>query len=334
MIAQRPLPDRSQSRLMVVRRSGDGLEHSRFACLPEHLSAGDVLVVNRSRVVPARLFVRRRTGGRVEVLFLRKLAGRTFRALVNPAGKLKIGEELTGENGSFVLEVTEKPSSREVDLVPAGNASIEELMDEFGHVPLPPYIRRLDEEKDRERYQTVFADEPGSVAAPTAGLHFDAPLLEAIRDRGVKIVSVVLHVGPGTFLPLAEEEVEKNVLHRERFGIGAEALEAIRRAKGEGGKVVAVGTTTTRVLEACSAMGVFSRPGAARAFEGETDLFIYPGYRFDVVDALVTNFHLPRSSLLLLVCAFLGRERALACYEEAVKEEYRFYSYGDAMLIV
>jgi S-adenosylmethionine:tRNA ribosyltransferase-isomerase len=332
-IAQKPLEKRDASRLMVIdRHSGDSI-HAVFHDLPSYLSARDIVVVNRSRVMPARLFAYRETGGAVEVFVTRVETDRVFRALIGSSKRPKKGETLRAKDGSFSLKIEETLDAREMRLSVASSRAIGDILEEKGHVPLPPYIRRADEVEDRIRYQTVYADEAGSVAAPTAGLHFDPLLLERLRASGVEILSVVLHVGLGTFLPLDSEVVEDNSLHSERFSIEREVLQKIRDGKKEGKRIIAVGTTVTRVLESIHAQGLFDRTQPGRSVEGETELFIYPGFDFHVVDGLITNFHLPKSSLLLLVCAFLGREKTLACYNEAVSCKYRFYSYGDAMFI-
>jgi S-adenosylmethionine:tRNA ribosyltransferase-isomerase len=353
LIAQHALPDRASSRLMVVDRSaavsngdtspqGDpAVKHAAFRDLPTYLDENDVLVVNRSRVIPARIFVHRATGGRVELLFIRERRGGEFEAWVRPIGRLRSGEVLRGEADRggdeyefvFVEQIEAREGVLRLRSKTAGRVALEDVFEKLGHVPLPPYIRRPDEPEDHARYQTVYAREKGSVAAPTAGLHFDRPLLDAIAERGVTIAQLVLHVGPGTFSPLDEDEVAANRLQSESFEIPVETAAVIRDALAQGRRIVAVGTTVTRALESAHAMGAFNAAPPKRRIAGETDLFIYPGYEFRVVDRLITNFHLPRSSLLLLVCAFLGRERTLACYRTAVRESYRFYSYGDAMLI-
>ncbi|MBI4720951.1 MAG: tRNA preQ1(34) S-adenosylmethionine ribosyltransferase-isomerase QueA [Chitinivibrionia bacterium] len=333
LIAQEPLPERTGSRLMVVDRSSGARRHEVFADAFRFMGNGDVLVVNRSRVVPARLFCKRATGGEVEVLFVGKLGEGAFRALLRPAGKIRIGETVEGANGRFSLRMMRRIAAREAELETAAGGGIDDILRDFGHVPLPPYISRPDRPGDRERYQTVYARENGSVAAPTAGLHFNETLLETLEAGGVQVLSVVLHVGPGTFLPLDEETVERNSRPAEACCIDGRAAAGLRRAKAEGRRIVAVGTTVTRVLESAYRSGHIQALGEHEEFCGETDLFIYPGFEFKVVDGLFTNFHLPRSSLLLLVSAFLGREKTLECYEEAVQRRYRFYSYGDAMLI-
>jgi S-adenosylmethionine:tRNA ribosyltransferase-isomerase len=333
LIAQQPLDDRSASRLMVVERAMDAIDHSGFAALPAWLVPGDVIVLNRSRVIPARLFVRRPTGGRVELFVTRILANGSVRTLANPMRRLRPGDELLGEDGGFACRVLERLSDREIHVQFESSFDTVGILDKFGHVPLPPYINRPDNPSDRSRYQTVFADENGSVAAPTAGLHFTRGLLDELRDSGVVVTSLLLHVGLGTFLPLDHEEVEKNKLHREFFSISGKTLEIIATARSEGRRVIAVGTTVTRVLETICARGLLDEFDAASEHAGQTDLFIYPGYEFGCVGGLITNFHLPKSSLLLLVSAFLGVEKTLACYKTAVESGYRFYSYGDAMFI-
>jgi S-adenosylmethionine:tRNA ribosyltransferase-isomerase len=333
LIAQVPLEDRTASRLMVVDRPGGELQHAFFKDLPEFLDERDVLVVNRSRVVPARLFVQRKTGGRVEILYTRSGEGGAFTALANPIRKLEAGDVLTGGDGAFAFRVLEKMTERELRLEMATPQGILEVLDRYGHTPLPPYIRRPDEPSDRGRYQTVFAEENGSVAAPTAGLHFSDSLVDGLRSAGIRVMSVVLHVGLGTFLPLERDAVEKNVLPGETYSIEGRTARELQEAKEQGKRIVAVGTTVTRVLETAFRRGLFESPDAETTYSGETNLFIYPGVEINFVDRLITNFHLPRSSLLLLVCALLGTDRTLACYREAVARKYRFFSYGDAMLI-
>jgi len=329
LIAQEPLAERDASRLLVLARATGTLSHRVFSDLPELLRPGDLLVTNRSRVLPARLLGRREGGGAAEILLVRRREPTIWDAMVRPSRRLRPGSvvEIAPD---FRVRV-EGPSATALRLVhllldaPAAAAAI----DRHGHVPLPPYIRRADTREDRERYQTVFARETGSVAAPTAGLHFTPELLDRLRGRGVERAEIVLHVGPGTFRPVAVADVREHRVDPERFTIPPETAAALDRARAEGRRVVAVGTTATRALESALAA-----PGRLRPGDGETDLVIVPGFRFRATDALVTNFHLPRSSLLLLVSAFAGRERVLAAYSEAVRERYRFYSYGDAMLVV
>jgi S-adenosylmethionine:tRNA ribosyltransferase-isomerase len=333
-IAQEPLPQRSASRLMVLDRASGARQHRLFSDLPELLAPGDLLVVNRSRVFPARLVGHRQGGGRAEVLLVRDRGDGTWHALVRPGRRLRAGATVQIADDLVVrLErprdtaVSDEPALRTVSLI-ARDGDVAAAIERHGHVPLPPYIRREDTAADRERYQTIFAREAGSVAAPTAGLHFTQTLLGALSARGVAIAEVVLHVGPGTFRPVEVDDVTQHRVAPEAFSISAETAEAVSQARRRGGRVVAVGTTTTRALETAA-----DGDGGVRAGDGETALVVVPGYRFRAVDALVTNFHLPRSSLLLLVAAFAGRVWILEAYTEAVREGYRFYSYGDAMLI-
>ena len=333
LIAQKPAPERTASRLLVAARAGDDPpHHETFSKLPELLRAGDVLVVNRTRVVPARLRARRdKDGLEIEVFFVRAHGEREFDAWARPMRKLKVGDVLHVGEATICYQHRENERDARFALE-TGATTVDELLEKTGHVPLPPYIQRPDAHSDRDRYQTVFARERGSVAAPTAGLHFDDTLVDALRQRGVDVRDLVLHVGPGTFQPLPHSIVEENRLASEAFEIDADTLRAVADAKGDGRRVIAVGTTTTRVLETAAQRGWLQAPFEDR--RGETDLFIYPGYEFRAIDGLITNFHLPRSSLFMLVCAFVRTERALALYNEAVARQYRFYSYGDAMLIV
>jgi S-adenosylmethionine:tRNA ribosyltransferase-isomerase len=329
LIAQEPLPARDASRLMVLDRVTGARRHHVFRDLPDLLRPGDLVVVNRSRVFPARLRGTRPGGGQAEVLLLRDTGGDVWEALVRPARRLRPGLRVTVGEG-LEVEMLDPPGHadgrRRIRLLAADGATAAAL-ERLGRVPLPPYIRRADRPADRARYQTVYARESGSVAAPTAGLHFTPALLDRLRARGIERAEVILHVGPGTFRPVQVEDVRAHTVPAEPFRLPAETAEAVARTRARGGRVVAVGTTTTRVLE------TQARSGPVTAGEGETDLVVVPGFAFRAVDALVTNFHLPRSSLLLLVAAFAGRERILAAYAEAVARGYRFYSYGDAMLI-
>jgi len=332
LIAQEPARERAASRLLVCARDGSrDPVHTTFDHLPEFLRAGDVLVLNRTRVVPARLIAHRGDGLEVEVLFIRETSGGRFAAWVRPLKKLRPGDELRLSE-SAAIRFVERGEEREGIFAPAeAGARVLDLLEAHGHVPLPPYIHRADVSVDRERYQTVFAREPGSVAAPTAGLHFDDAMLARLAAAGVDVRPLVLHVGPGTFQPLDHDVLEENRLHAEPFTIDASLLAAIAAAKNDKRRVIAVGTTATRALETIAARGWLDEAPADR--QGETDLFIHPGHEFRVVDALLTNFHLPKSSLLALVCAFAGTERVLAWYREAVAREYRFFSYGDAMFV-
>lgn len=328
-IAQVPPPERDAARLLRVERRGSALDHRSVSALPELLRSGDLLVVNTTRVVRARLRGSKETGGAAEALLLGPGGSPgEYRALLRCRGRLRVGQKFrfTRGEGSQDAEIRELGERGEVLLVFVGDADPHAL----GEMPLPPYIRRPSAEPlDEERYQTVFAREPGSVAAPTAGLHLTKPLLALLEERGVSVASVVLHVGAGTFRPLEEADLAKGSLHPEFYTLPDATADAIAATRAAGGRVVAVGTTSARVLESCA-----NDEGTATAGEGETRLFLRPGSPFQLVDGLLTNFHLPRSSLLLLVCAFAGRERVLAAYAKAVASDYRFYSYGDAMLIL
>lgn len=314
-IAQEPAP-RGESRLLVLDAEGPE-RHRRVRDLPGLLRPGDLLVLNDTRVIPARLYGRRGEG-KMEVLLVEKLGEQDWEALVRPGRRARPGTEIVFEG--LTAEVVDK---REDRYRLRFSEPVEPHLDRLGHIPLPPYIHRPDEAADRERYQTVFARTPGAIAAPTAGLHFSERLLEEIAAAGVGIARVTLHVGIGTFKPVSVERVEDHRMDRERYEVGEETAEAIRRTRESGGRIVAVGTTVVRTLES----------SGGEAGSGSTELFITPGFQFRVVDALLTNFHLPRSTLLMLVSAFAGRERVLAAYEEAIREGYRFYSYGDAMLV-
>ena len=330
LIAQAPLARRDASRLMVVHRDSGTIEHRRFTDLAQLLEPRDLLVVNRSRVVRARLLGRRfGSGARAEIFLLSPLGGDRYEALVSPGGKLKPGRAVEIAPGftADVLSVTER-RTRVVQLRAEG-ASVEEAIEAHGHIPLPPYITRMDEAADVERYQTVYAREAGSVAAPTAGLHFTPELLAAIAERGVNRAEVVLHVGAGTFKPVEVEDPAEHVMHEERYTIPELTAEAHAAARRDGGRVWAVGTTTIRTLE--SEIG---DDGRVRAGSGETRIFIRPPATLRAVDAVVTNFHLPRSTLIMLVAAVAGYDLTMQAYREAIAERYRFYSYGDAMAIV
>jgi len=330
LIAQQPLPQRDSSRLLVLERRTGALQHRRFHDLPDLLAPGDLLVVNRSRVLPARLLGRRAGGGGAEILLVRQVEGPRWEALLRPGRRLRPGARVEMAQG-FEAVVLSGPVSvqgcRPVELL-AADGDWRAAVERHGHVPLPPYVRRPDTPADRERYQAVYAREEGSVAAPTAGLHFTPALLERLVRRGVERAELVLHVGPGTFRPVEVEDVRRHRVDPERYEIPAATAAAVARTRAAGRRVVVVGTTTTRALESAA-----NGEGQVAAGPGETDLVIVPGRPFRVADALVTNFHLPRSSLLLLVAAFAGRERLFAAYAEAVRERYRFFSYGDAMLV-
>jgi S-adenosylmethionine:tRNA ribosyltransferase-isomerase len=332
-IAQRPAEPRDASRLMVLHRADGRIEHALFRDLGRFLRAGDLLVLNDTRVFPARTIGTRSTGGKVEVFFLRDLGRGLWEAMIRAHGRPKSGEYLQLEDGRLVVKLAEKtPAGQWTVLVPRP-ADLLKTLQEIGRTPLPPYVRRSEdrslEADDRERYQTVYARQTGAVAAPTAGLHFTEVLLQALREQGVGTAQITLHVGLGTFQPIKVADVRRHRMHAEFFSIDAKAAARIAEVKRAGGRVVAVGTTSCRALETAAAS-----PQGFGPCQGESRLYVYPPYTFKMTDALLTNFHLPRSTLLLLVAAFAGRERILGTYQEARQSGYRFYSYGDAMLII
>ena len=327
LIAQDPLEDRSSSRLMVLDRQTGDVEHRHFTDILEYLHPGDCLVINNTKVIPARLFgVKEDTQAKIEVLLLKRKENDIWETLVKPGKKAKPGTKLVFGDGLLTAEV--------VDVVEEGNRLIqfhydgifEEILDQRGQMPLPPYITH--QLKDKNRYQTVYAKYDGSAAAPTAGLHFTKELLQKVKDMGVDIAEVTLHVGLGTFRPVKVDNVLDHHMHSEFYMVSQEAADKINRAKENGHRVIAVGTTSTRTLEAAA-----DENGHLQETSGWTEIFIYPGYQFKVIDALITNFHLPQSTLVMLVSALAGREHVLHAYETAVKEKYRFFSFGDAMLI-
>ena len=327
LIAQDPLEDRSSSRLMVLDRQTGDVEHRHFTDILEYLHPGDCLVINNTKVIPARLFgVKEDTQAKIEVLLLKRKENDIWETLVKPGKKAKPGTKLVFGDGLLTAEV--------VDVVEEGNRLIqfhydgifEEILDQLGQMPLPPYITH--QLKDKNRYQTVYAKYDGSAAAPTAGLHFTKELLQKVKDMGVDIAEVTLHVGLGTFRPVKVENVLDHHMHSEFYMVSQEAADKINRAKESGHRVIAVGTTSTRTLEAAA-----DENGRLHETSGWTEIFIYPGYQFKVIDALITNFHLPQSTLVMLVSALAGREYVLHAYEIAVKERYRFFSFGDAMFI-
>lgn len=356
-IAQQPLEDRAASRLLVFDRASGAVQDSPFRSFPELLQPGDLLVVNDTRVLPARLFARRagihaqpissrnpaaqeHLQGRAEVMLTKQHAPLEWSALVRPGRKLPVGERLMffseeadpDENAAPLLmaQIVSRGEFGERRLRFDPVSDFYAALDRLGHMPLPPYIHREDNSVDKERYQTIFASERGSVAAPTAGLHFTPGILAAIRARGVEIASLTLHVGLGTFQPVRVERLEEIHLHTERYTLPEPTAQAVNRALREGRRVIAVGTTTVRTLEHCAVM---ANSAELRAHSGETQMFIAPGYEFCVVRGLLTNFHLPQSTLLMLVCAFGGKENVLAAYNHAVAEQYRFFSYGDCMFL-
>lgn len=330
LIAQAPSSERDKARLMVVERQGTGIEHSCFAALPNYLRPGDLLVLNDTKVLPARLLGRRKqTGGRVEILLLSPVGEARWRVLMKRSKRLKVGEELVFGQGELVGTLVAKEDEGKGLVDFHSEAPFLEVLERVGQVPLPPYISREPTDWDRERYQTVYAQRLGSAAAPTAGLHFTPQLLETLRAQGVGTAFLTLHIGLGTFRPVQTERIEDHRMHSEFFQVDESCAQAIARVKEEGGRVIAVGTTVVRALEATAKI-----LGEVKAYSGWTDIFIYPGFEFQVIDGLITNFHLPCSTLLMLVCAFGGHQRILEAYRRAVREKYAFYSYGDGMLII
>ena len=327
-IAQHPVTPRDHSRLLVAGKDGS-LSDRIFYQITDYLHEGDVLVVNKSKVIPARLYAEScETGSPMELLLLRQKELDVWSCMVKPGKKAKPGKTFSIGGGKLIAEIlsVEENGDRVVKFTHDPSKTLMELLDEIGNMPLPPYI--TEKLADKNRYQTVYAEVDGSAAAPTAGLHFTPELLEKIREMGVKIVSVVLHVGIGTFRPVKEEDITKHPMHSEFFFVPDETAEEIRRAKKEGRRVISVGTTSCRTMESA-----FDFDGSLLRKEGNTDIFIYPGYSFRVVDALITNFHLPESTLIMLVCSLLGYDNTMAAYRHAVEEKYRFFSFGDAMFV-
>ncbi len=327
LIAQEPLADRASSRLMVLDKNTGAVQHKHFYDIESLLREGDVLVMNDTKVLPARLYgVKEGTGGAIEFLLLNKRTINEWEVILRPGRRAKPGARFVFGNGELKAEI--------LDVINDGNRLVrfeyegvfEEILDRLGEMPLPPYITKKLEDKDR--YQTVYAEHTGSAAAPTAGLHFTPELIKRLEDKGVIIAKLTLHVGLGTFRPVKTEEITEHKMHSEYYVLPEETAAAINKAKAEGRRVISVGTTSTRVLETAGAEG-----GELRAQSGYTNIFIYPGKKFNVIDGLITNFHLPESTLIMLVSALAGRENVLAAYEEAVKEKYRFFSFGDAMYI-
>jgi S-adenosylmethionine:tRNA ribosyltransferase-isomerase len=325
LIAQQPLPERSASRLLTLDGNSGQYRDRQFRDLPEFLKPGDLLVFNDTRVIPARLFGHKESGGKVELLIERVLDQHRALSHVRASKSPKPGQRLLLEAG---IEAT--VAGRQDDLFElrfSGEDNLVTLLERHGHMPLPPYIQRDDALADRERYQTVYASQPGAVAAPTAGLHFDQAMLDQLGQMGVRSTTVTLHVGAGTFQPVRVEDIREHRMHSEIIDVSGDVCRQVTDTRARGGRVVAIGTTAVRCLETAS------HDGECRPYSGETDIFIYPGYRFRAVDALLTNFHLPESTLLMLVSAFAGYENILRAYRHAVEEKYRFFSYGDAMFI-
>ena len=327
LIAQDPLEDRSSSRLMVLHKDTGSIEHKIFRDIIDYLNPGDCLVINDTKVIPARLMgIKEDTGAAIEVLLLKRNADDVWECLVKPGKKARTGARIVFGEGLLVGEI--------VDVIEDGNRMIkfhyegifEEILDKLGQMPLPPYI--TEKLENQERYQTVYSKELGSAAAPTAGLHFTPELMKKLEEKGVRFGYVTLHVGLGTFRPVSVEKVEEHIMHSEHYEMPKETADLILETKAKGGRVIAVGTTSCRTLES-----VAKKEGCIKESEGWTDIFIYPGYQFQVLDGLITNFHLPESTLIMLVCALAGYQHTMHAYEVAVKEKYRFFSFGDAMLI-
>ena len=344
LIAQTPIDKREQSRLLCLSKTTGSIQHKRFFDLPELLRKGDCLVMNDSRVLPARLLGKRETGGNVELLLLRNLGGATWECMARPGRRMRAGAKLLFGDSELTATITEEMDGGNRLVIFDYEGDFIEILERIGKMPLPPYIR--DEPEDAERYQTVYSRPYGSAAAPTAGLHFTEALLNKLEALGINLCYITLHVGQGTFLPVRTDEVEEHKMHSEYFTISEETAERINDARTGGGRIVAVGTTSCRALESCA----YESPGPSsndssliagakhsknyvKPYSGYTDIFIYPGHEFRIVDCLITNFHLPESTLIMLVSALAGRENVKKAYEEAIRERYRFYSFGDAMFI-
>ncbi len=323
LIARHPLAERRASRLLVLEGETGKFSHRNFADLLDHVRPGDLMVFNNTRVIPARLFGQKATGGKLEILVERVVGNRCVLAHVRSSKSPKAGSKILLDGGGEAEMIARHDALFELEF----DEDVLPLLERIGHMPLPPYIDRPDDAADRERYQTVYAQRAGAVAAPTAGLHFDEALLQTLRESGVETAYVTLHVGAGTFQPVRVERIEEHHMHREWLEVGQDVVDAVAACRSRGGRVIAVGTTSVRSLEAAA------RDGELKPFSGDTDIFIYPGKSFHVVDALVTNFHLPESTLLMLVSAFAGYPETMAAYAEAVAQRYRFFSYGDAMFI-
>ena len=328
LIAQKPCEIRSHSRLLHYSRLTKNIHHLHFSDIADLIEPGDLLVFNNTRVIPARMYGKKETGGKVEVLVERLTGANTCLAHIRASKTPKAGGVIVLTNSINSYSVT--VCGREGDLFKLSSNTphtMAEIMEDIGHMPLPPYIERSDTAEDFTRYQTVYADEPGAVAAPTAGLHFDDMLLNKLKNKGINTAYVTLHVGAGTFQPVRSENIEDHDMHFEYLEVGQDTVDKCRQTRNNGGRIIAVGTTTVRSLETASQNGLLE------TYAGETDIFIYPGYEFKSVDALITNFHLPESTLLMLISALAGKDEMMSCYAEAIDEEYRFFSYGDAMFI-
>ncbi|MCI8832723.1 MAG: tRNA preQ1(34) S-adenosylmethionine ribosyltransferase-isomerase QueA [Clostridia bacterium] len=327
LIAQTPIKNRDESRLMILDKQKETINHKTFKNIIDYLQPGDCLVRNNTKVIPARLYGKKETGANVEFLLLNRIEGDFWEVMVRPGRKLPVGTKVAFGEGLLEAEILEllNDGNRKVKFF--YNGIFNEILDKIGLMPLPPYIKEKLE--DKKRYQTVYAKYEGSAAAPTAGLHFTEELLRKIEEKGVEIANVTLHVGIGTFRPVKVEKIEEHDMHSEHFYIKEEDVEKINRAKKNGGRVIAIGTTSCRVLESIAD----GNTGLVKPYEGDTQIFIYPGYKFKCIDGLITNFHLPESTLIMLVSALAGKEYIMKAYNEAVKEKYRFFSFGDAMFI-
>ena len=326
LIAQTPIEKRDESRLMVLNRKQQTIEHKTFKNIIDYLEPGDVLVRNNTKVIPARLYGKKETGANVEFLLLNRIEEDFWEVMVRPGRKLPVGTKVTFGDGLLEAEILELLNDGNRKVKFSYDGIFNEILDKIGLMPLPPYIKEKLE--DKKRYQTVYAQYEGSAAAPTAGLHFTEELLKKIQEKGVEIANVTLHVGIGTFRPLKVEKIEDHDMHTEHFYIKEEDVEKINNAKKNGKRVIAIGTTSCRVLES-----IANEEGLVKPYEGDTQIFIYPGYKFKCIDGLITNFHLPESTLIMLVSALAGKEYIMKAYNEAVKEKYRFFSFGDAMFI-
>lgn len=325
LIAKYPVEKRTDSRLLVLDGQNGDIQHQSFEGIVGQLNPGDLLVFNDTKVVPARLFGHKETGGKLEILFERSLSSHRFLAHVRASKSPKTGSRILLEE-NVILNMLGREGDLFILETPP-EFGVFKLLEQFGHIPLPPYINRSDKQQDASRYQTVYARNPGAAAAPTAGLHFDQALLDQLADIGVNSTFITLHVGAGTFQPVKVEKVEDHQMHSEWIEVSQVVVDLVKRTRHRGGRVIAVGTTSLRSLESASVNGDI------QVFTGETDIFIYPGYRFKTVDALLTNFHLPKSTLLMLVCAFSGQQNILTAYQAAIENKYRFFSYGDAMFL-
>ncbi len=335
LIAQKPAEKRDASRLLVVHRDTGGTEHRHFYDILEYLNPGDCLVLNNSKVLPARLFgIKEKTGAKVEFLLIKRIEGDVWETMVKPGKRLKPGDSVLFSQEPLLKAEIKDYGDDGTRLVQFRYEGLfMERLEELGSMPLPPYIERSSQEEDKERYQTVYCEEEGSVAAPTAGLHFTDELLEQAEAKGVELIYVTLHVGIGTFRPVKCENVEEHSMHFEEYHISEESAAAINKVKREGRRIISVGTTSTRTVESAAYYDETAGCMQVKSGEGSTGIFIYPGYEFKIIDSLITNFHLPKSTLLMLISALYDREKILEVYEEAIRERYRFFSYGDAMFI-